>query len=421
MSARQALASAHFDGNWRDDPIHQAWLAQDASRQLDFFKASLRADGGLDVLDWAGKPRKNIPQELHITTRLVHAYAMGAAIGFEGAQDIIDAGLSCLMNNHRDTEHGGYLWSFSGNAPVHSKKLAYGHVFVLLAAASAKQVDHPDADRVLSDVSAVLEQRFWDDDAGLFREEFNRDWSPFSKYRGMNANMHGTEALLAAFEATEDEKYLTRAGRILGFFIDRIAIAHDWRVPEHFNADWQIDPAYAGDPMFRPLGTTPGHSLELGRLLIQHWDLSGRTDAKAPEKARALIERALADAWQTEGGLSYTLDYSGAPLNQDRYWWPVAEAIVALNALQKCDPRPEDETWYRRLWQFAHDALIDHENGGWFPEIDAAGQPCQGQFIGKPDIYHSLQAALLPLTPTLSKPIASLKTITARQLNQLPR
>ncbi len=247
----------------------------------------------------------------------------------------------------------------------------------------------------------MIEARFWDEEAGLLRDEFARDWSPFSDYRGMNANMHGVEAMLAAFEATGEALWLTRAGRILDFFAHRVAPAHDWRLPEHYRADWSVDYAYAGNPMFRPAGTTPGHSLELGRLLIQHWDLSGRPGTEAPAAARALIGRALADAWAEGGGFAYTLDHAGAVDVADRYWWPVTEGIGAMAALVKLDGRGEDESWYRGLWSFAARHFIDPA-GGWVPEIDANGGPVERQFAGKPDIYHALQADLFPLAPGLS-------------------
>jgi mannose/cellobiose epimerase-like protein (N-acyl-D-glucosamine 2-epimerase family) len=270
-------------------------------------------------------------------------------------------------------------------------------VFVLLAGASARQHGHPDADRLIADIDRVLDQHFWDEDRGLLREEYHRDWLPISDYRGMNANMHGSEAFLAAYKATGDEKYLKRAGRILDFFIGQKAPAHGWRIPEHYTEDWQVDPDYSGNPMFRPAGTTPGHSLELGRLYMEYWELSGRPDDQTLAMARQLIEQALKDGWLPDGGLAYTLKHGGAADIDDRYWWPVAEAIGAVATLQRLDPRPGDEIWYRRLWQFAYDKLVDHQNGGWFPELDENGKPTQKQFLGKPDIYHSLQAALLAL------------------------
>lgn len=389
-------SGADDPGLWREDPVHKEWLLRNAKHQLDFFTNSTRSDGGFDVLEWDGSPCARGAQELHTTTRLIHSYALGSAFVDTDSRQIVDAGMAFLWNQHRDTTHGGYVWSVGG-AEADTSKLAYGHVFVLLAGASAKKVDHPDADRLIADIASVLDQHFWDDDHGLLREEFSADWQPLSTYRGMNANMHGTEAFLAAFEATQDERFLQRAGRILDFFVGKMAAQNGMRIPEHYNEDWEVDPGYAGNPMFRPAGTTPGHSLEFGRLLLEYWDFAGRPEGAAPALARGLIERALDDAWLPEGGLAYTLDHSGKVSIRDRYWWPVAEGIAAIAALQRVDPRPEDENWYRVLWRFAAQHFVDHDRGGWYPELDAQGTPAESQFLGKPDIYHSLQATLLPL------------------------
>ena len=92
------------DRPWISDPGHRDWLATDALRQLDFFRASLRGDGGFDVLDRAGRPLPG-PQELHTTTRLVHSFALAHAAGAPGCEDIIDAGLGFLWRRHRDPQH----------------------------------------------------------------------------------------------------------------------------------------------------------------------------------------------------------------------------------------------------------------------------------------------------------------------------
>ena len=400
------LGPEQAPGFWLDDPAHRAFLAAEAARQFAFFAASPRryphAAPGFHVLGHDGTPLAQDLQELHTTTRLVHSYALGIASGIPGAGEIVDQGMDYLWSHHRDTLHGGYVWGMAGDRVADGRKLAYGHVFVLLAGASARLAGHPQADRLISDVAEVLDTRFWEEGPGLFADEFNRDWTPFSTYRGMNANMHATEALLTAYEATGEALFLQRAGRILDFFLTRMAPAEGWRIPEHYTADWQPDRSYAGDPMFRPAGTTPGHSFEFGRLALQYWDLAGRPDDGTPARARALIETAL-QAWLPQGGFAYTLRFDGQVDVPNRYWWPVTEAIGALSALIKLDRRPEDEAWYRRLWAFADAKLIDGARGGWFPELDETGRPTARQFHGKPDIYHSVQAALFPLAPGLSR------------------
>jgi mannose/cellobiose epimerase-like protein (N-acyl-D-glucosamine 2-epimerase family) len=388
---------ADAPGFWLDSPEHRDWLIADAKRQFAFFRASLRPDGGFYTLDYDGAPLPSSVQELHTTTRLVHAYSLGKLAGVANCDAIIEQGMAYLDSHHRDREFGGYLWALDGDAIHDARKLAYGQVFVLLAGASAHAAGHPRGKALIEDAAAVLDAHFWEEQHGLFCDEWNRDWTPFSRYRGMNANMHGTEALLAAFEATGELLFLDRAGRILDFFLRKIAPSQGWRIAEHYTGDWQIDRDYAGDPMFRPPGTTPGHACEFARLLLQYWDLRGRPDDGSPSIARQLIERALADAWDVErGGLVYTLDHDGRQAIRARYWWPVTEAIGALAALIKLERDPRDEVWYRRLWQFAATHFVDQARGGWYPEIDESGRPSQTQFVGKPDIYHSVQGVLFP-------------------------
>lgn len=402
--ATKGIGPIGFDGFWLETEHHQCWLKADAVRQLNFFRNSYNSEGGFHQLDSYGHRREGVAQELFATTRLIHSFAIGKLFGINDCEEMIDHGMQYLRDHHHDPIHGGYVWSLKAGNIENDCKLAYGHAFVLLAAASAKQAGHPDADAVLNDIEQVLQDRFWEEEHGLFSDEANRDWTPFSSYRGFNANMHSTEALLAAYEATGRQSFLQKAGRILDFFVYGVASQNNHRIPEHYSADWSIDCAYTGDPMFRPPGTTPGHSFEFARLLLQHWDLTGRSDDRAPLQARRLVERALSDAWNVEsGGLFYTMKLDGTPDNKSRYWWPVTEAIGALATLIKLERNPKDEEWYRCLWQFADDHFIDHENGGWHPEIDDLGGHTDEQFKGKPDIYHSLQAALFSTSPSISR------------------
>lgn len=391
---------------WLSNTAHRQALFDDAVAQLGFFAPMLRPDGGFDVLSTDARPLPRTGQEIHTTTRAVHSYVLGHQIGFPDAERIVDAGMDYLWASHRDEVHGGYVWGCDAQAVTDGRKLAYGHVFVLLAASSARLIGHPDADRLLGDVSEVIDQHYWDDANGRLNDEFTRDWQQVA-YCGMNSNMHGVEAMLAAYEATGETLWLDRAGRILQFFTNDMARRHDWRIPEHYDLRWQPDDSLAGDPIFRPAGTTPGHSLEWARLLLQHWDLAGQPDADAPARARALIHKALDGAWRADGGFVYTLKMQdGKPDVATRFWWPVTEGLGAVAALLKLgDPM---ETWYGRLWQFAQAHLIDHQRGGWFPELDEAGRPAATQFPGKPDIYHALQAVLYPLTPGLSRPVKML-------------
>jgi len=384
---------------WTTLQSHRRWLFDEADALFGFFeKESIDPKGGFFDLDDAGHPKPGATvREIHVTTRTVHCFAIARLMGRPGAERFIDHGMDFLWNAHRDTANGGYVWGVDGD----DRKQAYGHAFVLLAASSARMVGHPDADRLIADVTEVLQARFFDPVHGASREEFARDWSPISNYRGQNSNMHLTEATMAAYEATGERLYLDWAESIATLIISKNAAAAGWQVPEHYDADWRVVHDHADGDVFRPYGVTPGHALEWTRLLLQLWELGGRRLAWLPNAASSLFRRACATGWNTaDGGFFYTLDWDGKPHLRNRLWWPAAEGVGAAYFLNQIDGAAEYEEWYRRIWDFIADGLIDREHGGWRTEpVEPAGA-VQPLFSGKPDLYHALQACLIPLLPT---------------------
>jgi mannose/cellobiose epimerase-like protein (N-acyl-D-glucosamine 2-epimerase family) len=388
---------------WRTRPAHRRWLEAEADRLFRFYEAnSLDRRGGFFTLDDAGEPlAAETERPLHQTGRMAHCAAIGVLLGRPGAGDLLEHAMETLWRRHRDAAHGGYFWSFDADGPRDRNKLAYGHGFVLLAASSALCAGHPDADRLINDITEVLNTRFWEARHGASAEEFREDWTPFSGYRGQNANMHLTEALMAAYEATHDGAYLAKAESIADLILRLRAAAADWRVPEHYHADWTVDRDYRGSDMFRPYGYTPGHALEWTRLAMQLWALGGQRLDWIPDAAARLFEQAVAQGWDaTRGGLYYTLEYDGAPRVRDRLWWPICEGIGAAHFLHALDADATCEAWYRRFWDFAARRLIDARHGGWRCQLDDDLRPISGYFVGKPDIYHALQACLIPLYGT---------------------
>ncbi len=391
-------------------PYHRRWLLDQAQGLLTFFGPQcIDAGGGFHVLDDAGHPLPAAPQELFYTCRMIHCHAAGHLMGHPGAMRMVDHGMRALLDRHLDPAEGGFFWSVTGDGPVRAEKLAYGHAFVLLAAASAQDAGHPDAAQLHDLVWQVLLDRFWDNTAGALREEFTRDWHPLSEYRGQNANMHGAEALMAAYESFGDPRALSMAERIADLIINRHARSADWVVLEHFDAQWTPDRAYAGDPMFRPAGTTPGHALEWARLLVQLWHLGGKRHDWMPDAATQLFRAAVTHGWDPQaGGFYYTLHFDNRADQDLRLWWPACEGAAAAAVLQATSGDPEIEEWYRRIWATLTHDFIDPA-GGWWPVARNGGKAADSPFVGKPDIYHALQACLIPLVSPQAGLMAQLR------------
>jgi sulfoquinovose isomerase len=385
---------------WTTRPFHRQWLMEKANALFDLYQNNaLNPNGGFFDLDAAGKPFGNVRQ-IHATARMIHCFALGHRLGRPGSDMIVDHGMNFLWEGHRDKNHGGYCWSLDDSGYVDATKQAYGHAFVLLAASDARMLGHPLADRMLADITEVIETRFWEAEHGAVSEEYARDWSTITDYRGQNSNMHLTEALMAAFEATGNREYLNKAERIASLIIGQHAAALDYVVAEHFDSNWKLDRGYKGSDMFRPAGTTPGHWLEWSRLLVQLWVLGGKKLGWLPDAAAKLFRSAVTRGWDHDkGGFFYTLDFNHKPALTQKIWWPATEAIGAAAFIGAHDPDPFYEEWYRKVWSFSANYFIDPAKGGWFPELDAGLKPVDLFFTGKPDIYHALQACLIPLFP----------------------
>jgi mannose/cellobiose epimerase-like protein (N-acyl-D-glucosamine 2-epimerase family) len=377
-----------------------AWLAGERRRLLEFARAARHPSGGFGWLDERGRLVPDRPVATWITARMTHVFSLARGLGEPDAAELAAHGVAALRGPLRDPVHGGWRTSADDD-----RKACYEHAFVVLAAASATAAGVSGAAELLAEALGVVERRFWDEAAGLARESWDRAWLSTEDYRGANSNMHLVEAFLAAGDVTGDARWHTRASRIAERLIHGVAAAHDWRLPEHFTADWEPRPDYHRDQPahpFRPFGGTPGHWLEWSRLLLH---LDATLGAAAPPwlvpDARALFDSAVTRAWGADGqaGFVYTLDWRDRPVVRSRMHWVIAEAILAAHALHARTGEPGYLRWYREFWGFARARHLDLAGGSWHHELDPAGQPAASVWPGKPDVYHAFQAALLPVLP----------------------
>lgn len=387
--------------SWIELPSHRAWLEMEGARLLDFARGS-QVERGFGWLDADGTVDADRPLALWITTRMTHVFALGHLLGHPGCGPLADHGVAAIRGAFADPVHGGWFSALSGDEPPGTDKEAYPHAFVLLAAAGATMAGREGAVALLEEAVAVVERHFWSDEEGGCVEAWSRDWGRLEPYRGANANMHMVEAMLATGDATGDPVWAQRALRIAERLVDRVARANEWRILEHFDADWRPIPDYNADQPrhpFRPFGMTPGHGLEWSRLLLQIQAGLREPPGWLVEGAEGLFGRAVADGWAEGGGFVYTTDPDGGPVVTDCLHWVVAEAVGAASALHAVTRKEEYERSYRAFWDFAAVHLLDRERGSWHHELDENLRPSARTWNGKPDVYHALQATLLPRLP----------------------
>ncbi|MGN2252801.1 AGE family epimerase/isomerase [Frateuria sp. GZRe12] len=307
------------------------------------------------------------------STRFVFNYAL-AAIEFEDT-DYLEAarhGLRYLRDVHRDPVTGGYAWTIADGRPDDRTNHAYGVAFVLLACASALRAGLVEAELWMDETWALLEKHYWDAAAGLYRDEADANWQ-FSSYRGQNANMHMCEAMLAAYQASNDVRYLDRALLLADHMTRRQAAKAGGLVWEHYDADWNVDWDYNRDNprhLFRPWGFQPGHQTEWAKLLVileSHLAERGREERWLLPTARHLFDTALMRAWDPKhGGIHYGFAPDGSICDPDKYFWVQAESLAAAALLHARTGEAVYDQWYERLWTYAWQHFVDHEHGAWY-------------------------------------------------------
>lgn len=390
--------------NQIDSTENRKFLAELCEELLGFGHKFPSPGGSSYYLGDDGTPWKERNRETWITSRMAHVYSIGTMLGHEGSEELVDAALKGLRGELHDVKNGGWYAGLTANGEIVENKQCYAHAFVILAATSGMLAGRPGAEELLKDALELYDLRFWNEEEGLSCDTWNTEFTVLDDYRGINANMHTVEAFLAVADVAGKEEYRVRAGRI----IDRVsgwARDNNWRIPEHFTKDWVADlecNKEKPDDQFKPYGATPGHGIEWARLITQ-WALSTyKEDKEGAAKyiviAENLYNRAVEDAWNTDGapGIAYTTDWNGKPVVHDRMHWTLAEAINTSATLYHVTKKEKYAVDFAEFMEYLEDKVHDHVNGSWFHQLNRNNRVIGTVWPGKSDIYHALQATLIP-------------------------
>jgi mannobiose 2-epimerase len=206
-------------------------------------------------------------------------------------------------------------------------------------------------------------------------------------YKTFNSHLHLFEAFIDLYRLWPDPVLRQRIEELITLFTTRW-----WREPGRIYGKSER----SGRPI--PGIDSYGHDVEFAHLLLDAADVLGRAgDPVLVGKAKALLDTALAESWDPQGGFF-------DPQSQDRslgepvkIWWVQAEGLACLAALQAATPDDRYRALLERQWHWITTRQIDPAFGGWFETVAPDGRVVGGDVKAHPwkEIYHEVRAAMV--------------------------
>ncbi len=364
------------------------WIFRDA---LPFWAAhgvDGEHGGFLEELSPQGDPTACDFKRVRVLARQTYSFSHAAVLGWAPGEALSRLGYEYLVARAR-LPGGGWAKALSrSGAVIDPTPDLYDLAFVIFAMAwrhrasgDAKALAH--AHETLD----FIQQRMRAPNGGYLSK------LPDDGVLLQNPHMHLTEACLAAFEASGDQRFLDQARELVGLLKARLFDGAT--LGERFAPDWRRLEGEAGRAL------DPGHHFEWAWILAQYRRLSGDDIGNYPEALVAFGEKFGVDP-RSHAVFDAVRD-DGAVLQGASRAWTNTERIkgyLALYELTGRDPRAEVAQSVNLLFDRY---FAGSTPGLWVDRFDRDGAPMV-EAVPASIIYHLLLAfsEVLRLEPKLS-------------------
>lgn len=332
--------------------------------------------GYVEQLTKEGRDAEVGYKRTRVAARQVYVFSHAAILGWSAGNELAAPGIDYLINRVWQGADKGFARQLSQTGDVEDPTPdLYDHAFVLFGFAwrhkatkdaLSREWMHRTLDFVETHMRHPSGEGFW-------------NTLPPEGWRQQNPHMHLTEACLAAYEATGEERFAVTARQLIALFRTRLFNASTATLGEYFTDDWSPAPGEDGQIV------EPGHQMEWA------WILNAARKQLGIETAaeiRALISFAETHGVDPASHVTYnSVTRAGAPLDRGSRTWPNTErmkAAVALWELDGVDPWPVIGSSCQLLMQ---QFLTREPAGLWNDAFDAEGHDLS-RSVPASTLYH---------------------------------
>lgn len=348
-----------------------------------------------------------VPRHVVLCSRILWTFA--AAQRVTPSQQWLDAGrkaLALIEGPFWDQSNGGVVWSIDDNQrPVSNRKQVYAQAFTIYGLSEwyAATGDMSALARAQT-LFRLLENHARDRKDRGYIEALSASWGTLADMRlsdkdlnspkSMNTLLHVLEAYTALLRVWPDASLRAALRDLLEVMLEKIYTEVPFpRFALFFDMKWKS----LNEKI------SYGHDIETSWLIWEAALAVGDKDLLARSRPITLKMAAavLANGVDKDGAVFYDGDASGV-LNDQKHWWPQAEAVVGFLNAYELDQSPASLSAAFAAWDFIENHLIDRVHGEWFANLDRNGRPL-GDYQDNPDFckigpwkcpYHNARACI---------------------------
>ncbi len=386
------LAGALHADAYRELTLHilPYWTSRTVDATHGGFIGAITGD---NVQDWQA------PKGIVLNARILWTFSETARVlGDTESRLLADRAYAYIQHHFLDRERGGAYWmlDYLGRR-LDTKKRTYAQAFLMYALAAYHRAtgDAGALERAI-DLYTLIETYTADPEFGGYFETYDADWrrlpmaslSPKDPVSAKSANtqLHVLEAYASVLRLWPDERLRDRLRVLVDLFLDAIIDPKTHHLKQALNADWTA------------IGrlVSFGHDIEASWLLCDAARAAGDPgQIVRAERAAIDMVHATVQAGVAPDGSLYN-DATPERRDEDRHWWPQAEAVVGfLNAYELV----HDEVFLAHAslgWMYIQHHIVDHEHGEWFFRVSNEGIPYTNEDKVGPwkCPYHNTRACL---------------------------
>ncbi|WP_258101406.1 AGE family epimerase/isomerase [Marinoscillum pacificum] len=325
-------------------------------------------------IDGQGKLHEQADKAVILNTRILWTYSAAYQItGNPKHKLMADRAYEYIAKYFIDFKNGGVFWSLDNQGQVVSdKKQTYAQAFAIYALSEYHKInEYKRAKDFCLRIFELMEEHTYDVLNNGYLEALNAQWGKLADVRlsdkdmnadkTMNTHLHVLEAYTNLYRIWPDQKLKGRLKNLIEVMLDRFVNDQG-----HFNL------------FFTDKWELLSHEISFGHDIEGAWLLCEATEVLGDEE---LIERVNQIAIKMTDAALKGLDTDGGLMNEagpegitddDKHWWPQAEALVGLINAWQITGNEEYMVQMKRVWTFIRTYIMD-KDGEWHWKVNRHG------------------------------------------------